>query len=118
MKILIAEDDAVDLQLLQFTLERMGHNYVLPAEAGIDDFLPKPAGSDRDLDATARRPPHSFVHVRSSPAHAIDPDLCLLSVCAMEPGCVGFPSATIKGLQRRLTVSRGCKRRRFRSWKG
>ena len=142
MKILIAEDDAVDLQLLQLTLERMGHevvvtrtgteawetfdrapvrvivsdwmmpgldglefchrvrtrpntpyiyfilltalgasaeNYVLATEAGIDDFLPKPLGSDRDSDATARRAPHSLVHARSSPAQAIDPDLCLLS---------------------------------------
>ncbi len=112
MKILIAEDDAVDLQLLQSTLERMGHdvvvtrtgteawetfdrapvrvvvsdwmipgidglefcrrvrartntpytyfilltaldasakNYLLAAEAGVDDFLPKP------LDAIAIR---------------------------------------------------------------
>ena len=29
MKILIAEDDAVDLQLLQLTLERMGHEVVV-----------------------------------------------------------------------------------------
>jgi CheY-like chemotaxis protein len=29
MKILIAEDDAIDLQLLQLTLERMGHEVIV-----------------------------------------------------------------------------------------